>query len=142
MSLYCFIAKTAVTGSGRAKMDNQNNRTAGKAQQACRQNTVGSDSDTDGEESSSSGKLHVFYRISDRFYRLLMYTVHTCFVAETVPTESGGARCRDITGKNQAVGPAQKACFTGSSSARKFYTFVEREVRMQVCLGTTKLLYH
>ena len=33
-------------------------------------------SDTDGEESSSSGKLHVFYRISDRFYRLVIYTVH------------------------------------------------------------------
>ena len=70
-----FIAKTAATGSGRAKMDSQNkNQTAGKAQQASRQNTVGID--TDGEESSSSGKLHIFYRISGRFYRLVMYTVH------------------------------------------------------------------
>ena len=51
MSLSCFIAKTAVAGSGRAKTDSQNkNQIAGKAQQACRQNTVGSD--TDGEESS------------------------------------------------------------------------------------------
>ena len=115
-----FIAKTAATGSGRAKTESQNNQTAGKAQQASRQNTVGSD--TDGEESSSSGKLRVFYRMSGRFYRLVMYTiVHTCFVVETVPTESRRARrCRDTTGKNQAVGPAQKACFAGSSSACKF----------------------
>ena len=74
-----------------------------------------------------------------------MYTVHTGLLCsrDCSHTESGGVRrCRDITEKNQAVGPAQKACFTGSSSACKFYTFVEREVRMQVCLGTTKLLYH
>ena len=52
---------------------------------------------------------------------------------KTVPTESGGARrCWDTTGKNQAVDPAQKACFAGSSSACKFYKFVERE-------GVTKL---
>ena len=102
--IYVLIAKTAVTGSGRAKTDSQNNQIAGKAQQAYRQNTVGSD--TDGEESSSSGKLHVFYRMSDRFYRLVMYR--------------GARRCQDTTGKNQAVGPAQKACFAGSSSACKF----------------------